>query len=283
MSDMLSVIVPSRQEIYLEKTIRSTLDAAKEDIEVIAVLDGYIPDPQINMKDDRVLFLHYEDAIGQRAAINNGVKRAKGKYILKTDAHSMFDEGFDVKLKADCEYDWTVIPRMYNLDVEKWEPKKYKWTDYMYISPPDHEKPFRSTYYPYSYQNPKRDILIDDVMTGQGACWFMHKDRFWELGGMDEGHGGWGQVGVEVALKAWLSGGSLKVNKNTWFSHYFRGGGGPGFPYFISGNSQERARRYSRDLWLNNKWPKQTRPMQWVIDKFNPPGWDGYVQGKLTI
>ncbi len=30
----------------------------------------------------------------------------------------------------------------------------------------------------------------------------------------------------------------------------------------------------SRDLWLNNKWPLQTRPLAWLIEKFAPtPGW----------
>jgi hypothetical protein len=100
----------------------------------------------------------------------------------------------------------------------------------------------------------------------------MHKDRFWELGGCDENHeGGWGQQGVEVSCKAWLSGGALKVNKKTWFAHWFRGN--QGFPYSISGNQIERVRKYSRDLWLNNKWKKQIRPFQWLIDKFDPPGW----------
>jgi hypothetical protein len=26
-------------------------------------------------------------------------------------------------------------------------------------------------------------------------------------------------------------------------------------------------------MWLNNKWPGQKRDFQWLLDKFNPPGW----------
>jgi hypothetical protein len=126
----------------------------------------------------------------------------------------------------------------------------------------------------YGSRQPRSDKLIDDVMCCMGPGWFMHKDRYWELGGMDECHGGWGQMGVEVACKAWLSGGALKVNKKTWFAHWFRGGSGPGFPYHMSGSDQERARVYSRDLWINDKWPQATRKFQWLIDRFNPPGWD---------
>ena len=115
-------------------------------------------------------------------------------------------------------------------------------------------------------------------MCCMGPGWFMHKDRFWELGGCDEGHGGWGQQGVEVALKAWLSGGALMVDKRTWFAHWFRGGEQPlglgkGFPYRITGRDQENARKYSRNLWLGNKWPQQTRTIEWLIEKFQPPTW----------
>ena len=271
---MLSVIIPARNEVYLERTIRSVLDAAEGDIEVIAIFDGYIPDPQIDMKDNRVIFVHYPESIGQRQAINEGARRAKGEYIMKLDAHCNVDKGFDVKLAQDCEYEWTVIPRMYNLNHETWEPKLHKRTDYMYIGC-DEGRMLRAEY--YNGKQPKNDKVIDDIMCCMGPCFFMHKDRFWELGGMDEEHGGWGQMGVELACKAWLSGGELKVNKNTWFAHWFRGGGGPGFPYPISGRDQEKARKYSRDLWMNDKWPMQRRGFQWLIDKFNPPGWDKVI------
>ena len=268
---MLSIIIPARNEQFLEKTIRDILENAEGEIEVIAILDGYIPNPQIVINDDRVQFIHFEESIGQRAAINYGAKIAKGKYIMKCDAHCAFDKGFDVKLAADCEYDWTIVPRMYNLDVENWKPKLHKRTDYMYIGCAEGRE-LRAEY--YGHEQPRNDKLIDDIMCCMGPCFFMHRERFLELGGCDENHGGWGQQGVEVACKAWLSGGALKVNKKTWFAHWFRGGGGPGFPYPISGNAVDKARDYSRDLWLNNKWPLQKRPFNWLINKFDPPGWE---------
>lgn len=275
---MLSVIIPARNEIYLEKTIRNVLENAQGEIEIIVELDGYIPEPQIVLNDQRVTFIHHKESIGQRAAINHAASIAKGKYIMKLDAHCAVGPGFDVILAKDCEPDWTVIPTMYNLDITTWQPKKHKRTDYMYISGPEHpEKPFRAMYYEgesYSKWH-SRSELIDDTMACMGPGWFMHKQRFLDQGGCDEKHeGGWGQQGIEVSLKAWLSGGSLKVNKNTWFAHWFRGGNtGPGFPYQISGNQIDRVRNYSKDLWLNDKWPAAKRKLSWVIEKFNPPYW----------
>ena len=276
----VSVIIPARNEKYLQKTIETVLAAAEGAIEVIVMLDGYLPDPPINTGDSRVIFVHNQEAIGQRQSVNAGARMAKGKYIMKLDAHCSVDKGFDVKLAADCEYDWTVIPRMYNLDVDTWQPKLHKRTDYMYIGQSE-GRMLRAEY--YNHGQPDNDKPIDDTMCNMGPCFFMHKDRYWELGGMDENHGSWGQMGVETSLKAWLSGGSLKVNKKTWFAHWFRGGGGPGFPYPISGKSVEKARQYSRDLWMNDKWPQQKRNFAWVVNKFNPPGWPRPYLDENTI
>jgi cephalosporin hydroxylase len=95
---------------------------------------------------------------------------------------------------------------------------------------------------------------------------------------MDEGHGQWGQMGIELGCKAWLSGGRLVTNKNTWFAHFFRGGGVPeghqsGFPYRITQRAIDQARDYSEDLWLNDKWHLQKRPFEWLVHKFKPPTW----------
>lgn len=307
---MLSVLIPARNEFLLRPTIESVLAAARGEIEVVAVLDGYWPEPNIT-DDPRVTLIHHTKPIGQRAAVNEAARIAKGKYILKTDAHSMFDEGFDVKLAEDCEYDWTVLPRMYNLhafdhvcenghrfyqdkfDLHKenicpecqkklkvelvWKPRLHRRTDYMNFN-----NELVVKYWPKYEKRKEAQGDITDVMNGVGACWFQYKDRFWELGGLDESHGSWGQVGVEVALKAWLSGGRHVVNKKTWFAHMFRTTGEFGFPYEIKGKDQEKARTYSRELWQDNKWPLQKRSFSWILRKFHPvPTWD--KQPELSV
>jgi len=304
---MISVLIPSRNEFLLAKTIESILEAAEGEIEIIAVLDGCWDKPKVK-DDSRVILIHHDEPIGQRKAVNEAARLAKGKYILKTDAHSTFDKGFDLKLAADCEYDWTVIPRMYNLHAfdwvckndhrfyqdkanphkgnkcpqcgEKlkiefvWKIRKHKRTDFMHI-----DSNLKVKYWNSYNKRPESKGKIVDIMNGIGACWFQHRERFLELGGLDEAHGKWGQVGVEVACKAWLSGGRHVVNKNTWFSHMFRTTGEFSFPYKNPGRDQRKAEKYSRDLWLNNKWPMQKRDFQWLIDKFSPvPTWETKIE-----
>jgi hypothetical protein len=287
----VSVIIPSRNEKYLARTCEDILENMRADTEIIPVCNACWPEPPLPV-DKRITLVHTTDGIGQRPAINMGAKISRAKYILKCDGHTAFDVGFDEKLMADCESDWVVIPRMYNLNVETWKPKKKKVTDYMWIRSIDAmRKPFRHCYFdakahrecPDERRTHKDWVKcqgdISDVMTGQGACFFMHRDWYWYLEGMDEKHGQWGQMGVELACKAWLSGGRQVVNKKTWFAHYFRGGGGPGFPWPASGRKQQKARDYSQDLWTNNKWHKQTRTLTWLVKKFMPlPDWDIYLQ-----
>jgi len=296
--DRLSVIIPSRnEELYLNKTISNVLENAKGDIEVVTILDGWQPSERI--EDKRVVYIDHKESTGQRASINEGVEVSTGNYMMKLDAHCAVGPDFDRILIRDCEYDMTMIPAMFNLDILTWQPryfddwnyaiKKGKLNCYMFIGWKDDR--MRALYYPGKLRKElhkkEKDKPIGDTMCCMGPGFFMHTDRFWELDGCDEGHGQWGQQGVEIACKAWLSGGRLVTNKDTWFAHYFRGGGVPeghkkGFPYHIKQQAINKARDYSEDLWLNDKWPKQERSMEWLVKKFNPPTWEGWYDIPLA-
>jgi glycosyltransferase involved in cell wall biosynthesis len=297
----LSVIIPARNEEWLQMTIDSVLNKATSNTEVIAILDGYWPKVGIEQRKNLTI-IHHEEPIGQRAATNEGVRVSAAKYMMKLDAHCDVDEGFDTKLIKDCEYDWTVIPRMYNLHVFDWKCKKCSSQWYMGPFPEKCDKcdnttefervviwkprlnrrsdfmRFDSTlHFQYwrDYENrPEAKGQICDLMSSVGACWFMHRQRYLDLGGLDEGHGSWGQVGTELACKSWLSGGRQVINKNTWFSHMFRTQQGFGFPYQHEKGAIDKARHYSQDMWLNNKWPQAKYKLEWLIEKFSPvPDW----------
>jgi len=275
LDSMLSVLIPARNEPYLEKTIRSVLQNAMGDVEVLVALDGYLPDPQIHLEDERVVFYHNPESIGQRQSVNMLAKHAKGKYLMKLDAHCAVDERFDIKLITDYAEGEVHLPRMYNLDRHTFTPKLHKRTDYMYIG--FNEKgQLRSQYYTGAewkkWHKGRDHILLDETMGMMGPCRFMSADTFWKLGGCDEEYGSWGSEGIEWACKAWLSGGRVMVNKKTWFAHWFRGSDG-GFPYPMSQAQVDRARQYAENLWLKDKWPGQKREFKWLVEKFNPPGW----------
>jgi len=269
---MISVIIPARNEIFLSKTIESLLETSKGEIEVIAILDGYWPDPPV--KDDpRVTLIHHTKSIGMRPAVNQAARLASGKFIMKLDAHCLLGQGWDEILAADCEYDWSVVPRRYELGTGAWKRRGRRIVDYMYLSKPDTGDKyggFRGMYWP-EY---KSDKLIDDLMISQGSLWFMHRDKFFDLGCMDEEYGHWGQEGTEIALKFWLSGGKHIRNKKTWYAHWQKGNNKKRGERGVSKKTVRKAYEYSRDIWVNNKWPQQTRDFAWLIEKFAPiPTW----------
>jgi len=302
---LLSVVVVGRQEQFFSRTVADIVEHMRGDTEVIAIADEGWPDPPI-VDDPRVHIVCHPTSIGQRAAVNEGVRISRAKYVMKADAHCSFEEGFDVKATAPYEdgrldQRTTSIVRMYNLhafdllckgcgkriyqgkkpdkcegcgssDVVQdmvWKPRMTKQTDFARF---DSDLHFQ--YFGEYKSRPQAQGDFSDVMCCVGACWMLPKSFYEEIGGMDEAHGSWGQMGVELACKSWLSGGRQVVNKTTWFAHMFRTQPGFGFPYPISGNQVDRARKHSRQLWMENTWPQQVRPLSWLIEKFAPvPGW----------
>ena len=118
----------------------------------------------------------------------------------------------------------------------------------------------------------RKDILIDDIIAFQGACWFMPKDLFFKIGGLENEQFNLHQEAQELCFKVWLSGGRVVVNKKTWYAHLHKGAGGRGF--HLLKQDKYDAEDYSVDFWMNNRWPGQTRDMKWLMDKFLPlDGW----------
>lgn len=135
----LSIVIPARNEEFLLRTIEDILQNIEADTEIIAVLDGYWPDPPIP-DNDRVVIMHRTKPIGQRAATNEGVRLSQAKYVMKVDAHCAFDKGFDRKLMEDCQPDWIMIPSMWNLHAFDWECRRCGNRTYQGFMPKKCEK-----------------------------------------------------------------------------------------------------------------------------------------------
>lgn len=281
--DKLTIIIPSRNEVFLEQTINDLFAKSRGEIEIIVILDGYWPDPPLKDRDNLII-IHRGASQGMRQGINSAVAIAKGKYIMKSDAHCMFDEGFDIKLIADLEPNWVSIPTRKRLDAENWQIQDVGKPDidYMYLSYPDDPNDFGGVGLSARLWNAKnadiklREILIDDAMSFQGSCWIMWRDYFYELELMDVvNYGNFYKEAQEIGLKCWLSGGRVVRNKKTWYAHLHKGKK-YGRGYRLDNAEVVKSNEYNNKWLTDNAWGKQILPFSWLINKFAPvPGWTG--------
>lgn len=299
--DKVSVLIPARGEKIenLERTLQSIFDNAKGDIEIIIGYDGK---PYHRFGDSKVKEIEFPDVVGIKTNINAMAAMATGKYIYKSDAHCRFGEGFDEILKADMEDDWIVMPR-FKIIKEDWSIQmrdgQEEFYDYFYLCCPFTDpRGFRfkagGHWKEKTEQNdPKLDTRVFDQVTFtsdwhtrraidetpqiHGSGWFMTKDRYFELGGFPNidpyGHA---QEPIWLAMKNWLAGGKVMVNKKTWYAHLHQQGNKRG--YHMDKAQENRsydiaAKFFVGDKW-DDTWPKKVMTFEQFVDKFMPmPTW----------
>jgi len=293
--------------MFLKNTIEDILQHREADTEIIALLDGEWTDPPVP-QNDRVNIIYVPKSVGQRGAANLACKLSKAKYIMKVDAHCSFDQGFDRKMIEAFKKtgdNVTMVPIMRNLWAFDWKcykcgkreyqdriPKcpncgnemkrKMLWigkrrpqsTSYCFNKTPQF-KYFEDYKHRPEYIKDKEEKGLTQSMSLQGSSFMCTRKKYWELNLCDEKLGNWGNQGIEVACKTWLSGGMVLCNHNTWYAHLFRTKSNFGFPWPVSGRDQEKVKKNVRDLFWKNKWDKAIHPVSWLVEKFWPvPDWE---------
>ncbi len=272
--------MPARNETFLAATIRDLLAKAQGEIEIICVLDGYwehsLP------SDARLKILHRGKALGMRPAVNAAAQFASGAYLMKCDAHTLWADGYDLQLKADLlEPDWILVPRRYALDPKEWviDPTNKKYpVDYHYLSEPfakhgDSTPGLHGTAWT-ARREARKDIELDDEMTSQGSAWFMRRDYFDRIGPQEIDRYGvfWHEM-QELGLKAWLSGGALKVTKRTWYAHLYKGAR-YGRGYSTREMGHEAGTAFCSWYWMTDQYERRVRSFRWLLEQFWPvPTW----------
>jgi diadenosine tetraphosphatase ApaH/serine/threonine PP2A family protein phosphatase len=314
----LSILVPARNEEFLGRTIQDILEHTEANTEIISILDGYLPDPPLPVSE-KVQVIYNPVAVGQRAGANQAARLAKGKYLMKVDAHCAFDQGFDRKMLDAYERlddDVTMLPVMKNLHAFDWiceeGHRRYQspsgpcetcgkptTKDVVWFPKPSpnsftfrFDKTMHFQYYGELAKRPENikgaltkdgthDTNLRETLSIQGSCFMITKEKWLELDICSEEFHSWGQQGVEVACKTWLSGGRVISNLNTWYAHMFRTRGGDfGFPYSNPQSLVNENREKSRWMFQKDNWPLAARKFQWLLDKFNPPDW-GITKGMI--
>ena len=300
----LSILIPARNEEFLSRTVQDILDHKEDDTEVIVGLDGKWANPTIPQHPD-VNVVYVPESVGQRGLTIMCAKLARGKYVIKCDAHCSFEQGFDKKMLdffKEVGDDVTAVPVMRNLrafiwkcnkcgaekeqgptpvacwkcteagDIVrqmKWEPRRGTHSTTYAFDPVPHFQYHGEYKDRPEYKEMVEKYSYNETMSLQGSFFMLSKDKFFELLGTD--YGSWGNQGLEVACATWLSGGRVLVNHKTWYAHMFRTQGGDfGFPYEMGGNEVKRTKDAVKDLFWQGKHPKQVHPVSWLVEKFLP-------------
>lgn len=291
MNDQICIIIPSRNEPLLTRTVQQYLHAAErpDRVEVFVILDGWdikaegkidqemVSAYQLELerihhladRDSRVRLLEFKESRGVRVAANQAAALTEAAYLIKLDSHCELSPGWDVELQSSYDVsgkDTLIIPRICGLDPNTFDHGT-RFFDYLYIDSDIHQRHWPE----YAQRVPENKTLVE-VMSNLGASWFTSRQYWWELELHDEVmFGAWGESAPETSLKCWLSGGRQLLNKRVWFAHLFR----RRFPYSISGGMVRENKRRTKEFWLNHQYPLQIHPIEWLVGKFWPvPTWE---------
>jgi len=212
----LSIIIPSRQEPLLQKTIEDIKLHAEGDIEILAEEDV---------------------GLGQRGLTNKLARRATGEYLMKLDAHCSLSQSFDVKLLAEMDDKTILAPLLLPLDGDTWAINgKKQMAQFVFDEN-------------FVMQHAEGDV--GETMALQGSCWVISKKNYFDWNVCDESLGSWGGQAAELGIKAWLNGGRCKTTRSAYYGHVFRHKDEE-FPYNRGEDpgkfaTQELKRRYKND------------------------------------
>jgi hypothetical protein len=196
--EMTSVIIPAREEIYLNRTIENLLANATGNVEVIVILDGYEYDI---MKDARIKIIKHKEPLGQRVSMNEAAQIAEGQYLFRIDAHCTMSEGWDTKLKCACDDRSIAVPIIKDLNPDTWQIyENTKISSFAYL-----DRNFCHKWWS-NYKTPQNWKIVEETMSFIGLAWMIKKKYFEQLGGFDDlTIGKYGFIGPEWSLKVWLS------------------------------------------------------------------------------
>jgi glycosyltransferase involved in cell wall biosynthesis len=96
---IVSIVIPARnQEKFIGRCIRSALnqDFAKDDLEVIVVDDGSTDRTAyaLQMFGDSIQVLRNDEHLGLPAALNRGIRAARGRFVVRVDADDFVHEQY---------------------------------------------------------------------------------------------------------------------------------------------------------------------------------------------
>lgn len=233
----LSILIPARNELYLQKTIDDIRDnslLSSEELEILFAED---------------------DGRGQRKTTNLLARRARGKYLMKVDAHCSFSRGFDKALLEQMDNKTILAPLLMPLDGPTWSINgKKKMAQFMFDT---------------NFVMQHAEGEAGESMCLQGSAWMVSKENYWKWNLGDDSMPSWGGQGVELGIKAFMNGGRCMTTDRAYYGHVFRVNN-KDFPYERGENPGQKATEELRRRYKNQTIAplveKFGYPADWTVD-----------------
>lgn len=258
-SVLISIIEQDLQ--YIEKTIEDIKKNALGKLEIIVFCDGFLHKEKCRNKiyslvNETNVILGGNYIGGQRYAMNEMAKIAKGKFLFKIDGHCRMSPDWDARMKASCKNETIVTAVFDHLD-ENFEPEG---RDSAFVRLDKHAQ----THFLRPWKPLRKREIEEETMAFTGCAWMIRKDYYNKLGGCHEPYGKHGALGSEWSLKTWLTGGKILIRTDVVCYHLFRAKA----PFRIDWPKRFAALKDLRRRWYDAEDKRIKKPIQWLFYKF---------------
>jgi hypothetical protein len=226
----LSILIPSRNEPHLARTLLDIKQHMETDLEVLWMED---------------------DGRGQRACTNELARQARCRYVMKTDAHCSFSQGFDRLLLEEMDDKTILAPLLMPLEPMTWSVNG--------------KKQMAQFVFDTNFVMHHADGVAGDTMCLQGSAWMVSRANYWDWHLGDETLGSWGNQGVQLGVAAWLNGGICRTTDKAYYGHLFRNKS-EDFPYERGLNPGEHANKEMRKRHFNQSIAGLVRKSNYPAD-----------------
>src|SRR3990167_4497085 len=236
----LSILIPARNEEFLQKTIDDVFEHSETDTQVLVGLDGW--HTKIKKRPNLRIF-RKSSPIGQRAMQNYLARQSNAKFLMKLDAHCSLSQGFDKAMIEIMEANPNIVlvPALGNLHVYDWLcPKSHR----TYQGKVDkcsqcdstklvkdlvwkiESKLYSDFYFDkdliFQFGDVDNFEMLHETKAIQGSGFLVSRKNYFDWNLCDESWGSWGQAGIEMILKVWNNGSRVMCTRKAFMGHMFR-------------------------------------------------------------
>jgi len=234
----LSILIPTRNEEWVRKTIADIIEHIEADTEILVGIDGSDDVEIAEENNDRVRKHFTGKVLGQRAMTNELARLSDAKYVMKTDGHCSFSQGFDAAMMRQMDEKTILAPQMGVLTPQSWAINGKKMTTRYCFD----------TNFVMQYDQENGN---EETMCLQGSCWMISRENYWKWNVCDEMLGSWGGQAAELGIAAWLHDARCRTTRDAYYGHVFRHSD-KDFPYERGESpgkfaTEELKRRYGND------------------------------------